>query len=448
MTYGLAGAVIAAGHAALTLRSLRAREAERGRLRELARSAGVRIREHLAPEDLISEAQAVIENELGADAAHLHVLDEDGRFGLPAGHGHHRSLPDGFTRSMPPAVIAVMRDLYRRGASLAIEESGTAGGQHLPPEALAWIRDAGIASQLLTPFGDGPDMLGVIAAPRLRPGHPWTQPEIEAVESIAADIGRGLRQARLYEAEKHLVAELRSVDAMKTDFYATVAHELRSPLTSIAGCVEMLADGDGRPADGTQRQKLEMIERAVGRLRDLVENLLTLVTMESGSTHLVKRAVNLADVIARAAEVILPAAADARVTLTTECPPAGLIVEGDPDHLDRALVNLMSNAVKYTPEGGNVWVTGKAAAGWAVVTVRDTGIGIPEADREHLFERFFRASNAVGQGIPGTGLGLAIVRALIGFLGGRVSLDSREGEGTTVTVRLPLERDRPSASAK
>jgi two-component system, OmpR family, phosphate regulon sensor histidine kinase PhoR len=201
----------------------------------------------------------------------------------------------------------------------------------------------------------------------------------------------------------------------------------------------MLSGANGDTVAESRHQMLEMIERAAGRLRNLIEDLLTLAKVESGSIHPVRQAVNLADVISTAARTMRPLATSNGLTLTSACPPTGLAVEGDPDQLDRALVNLMSNAVKFTPTGGHISVTGEAADGWAVVTVQDTGIGIPDADREHLFTRFFRASNAVGRGITGTGLGLAIIRSIAVGHGGEVRLDSREGEGTTVTFRLPLK---------
>jgi signal transduction histidine kinase len=115
-----------------------------------------------------------------------------------------------------------------------------------------------------------------------------------------------------------------------------------------------------------------------------------------------------------------------------------LVVAGDANQLDRVMINLLSNAVKFTPRGGRIDVSAGADGGSAVVRVRDNGIGIPEQDQKELFSRFTRASNATARRIPGTGLGLAIVRMIMGHHGGDVELDSVEGAGTTVTIRLPL----------
>ena len=146
-----------------------------------------------------------------------------------------------------------------------------------------------------------------------------------------------------------------------------------------------------------------------------------------------------------AADSARPDAEAKGVTLTADRPDGDLVVSGDADQLDRALANLLSNAVKFTPGGGQVWAGAAAAPPVppfrqpvAEVTIRDTGIGVPEADQQRLFEQFFRASNAVRQAIQGTGIGLTIVRSIVANHHGTIDLHSREGEGTTVVIRLPL----------
>ena len=293
-------------------------------------------------------------------------------------------------------------------------------------------------SFLITPFGVSGELLGVIIAARRQAGHPWTDAEVRAVESIAADLGRGLHHARLYEEENRLVEELKSVDQAKSDFVATVSHELRTPLTSITGYMEMLLDRDLGELSAEQEHTLEKVSRNTVRLQDLIEDLLTLSAIEAGTFITVSDPASLLDIIAGAVEDAEPAVAAKAVTLTTALPADGLVVNGDASQLTRVLTNLLSNAVKFTPSGGQVTVTAEAAGGWAVVSVADTGIGIPEADKKDLFTRFFRASNATQRAIPGTGLGLSIIQTIIAGHSGELSLQSEEGAGTTVTVRLPL----------
>jgi signal transduction histidine kinase len=152
--------------------------------------------------------------------------------------------------------------------------------------------------------------------------------------------------------------------------------------------------------------------------------------------------VRLAEVVSSAVAALSPIADKGALTLTSDESDPALVVSGDEDQLDRAMMNLLSNAVKFTPPGGRVTVSANRENGTAVVRVADTGIGIPDKDKKDLFNRFFRASNAVRAAVPGTGLGLSIVRAIIVNHGGDLDLQSREGGGTTVTIRLPLEENK------
>jgi signal transduction histidine kinase len=411
--------------------------AQRERARRVTREAGARIRAHLRARDVINEARVVIEDELDADAAWLYLMDEQGKLGLPVGHEEDWLLPREFIEEMPAEMMAWVGELFRTRDAMVFQDLTGPEGNALPPPVIDPVRAAGIVSHLLVPFGGESEMLGLITAERMRPGHPWTRPEIEAVESIAADIGRGLHHARLYEQEQHLVAELKSVNEMRTEFFATVAHELRSPLTGIEGYLEMLREGEAGPVSDAQQGMLEAIARGTERLQNLIDDLFTLAKLEAGAGKPEIGRVELASVVAGAAEALRPSAEAGGLAIASACPP-GLAVDGNAGQLDRVLVNLLSNAVKFTPAGGKISVTAAAEDGRAVVSVRDSGIGIPERDRGRLFSRFFRASNAVRRGIPGTGLGLAIVQAIIASHGGEIALQSQEGIGTAITVSLPL----------
>ena len=247
-----------------------------------------------------------------------------------------------------------------------------------------------------------------------------------------------MSHARQYEAENRLVEELKALDKRKSDFIATISHELRTPLTSIVGFIEILRDQGAGPLTTAQQEMLDTVGRNSVRLRSLIEDVLTLSKIESGTFRTVMSPVDLADVISSAVTALKPTAAAAGLTLTVNCPPGGLVVSGDAGQLDRVLMNLLSNAVKFTPEGGRVEVTVVVEAGVAILTIRDTGIGIPDADRSAMATHFFRASNAIERSIPGTGLGLSIVRTVVANHGGALDIDSREGHGTAVMVKLPL----------
>jgi signal transduction histidine kinase len=331
-------------------------------------------------------------------------------------------------------------------SSWVIQDLSGPEGDQLQPEIRDGLRRSGVVSLLVTPFGVGTELLGIIAASRLHASQPWAEAEVDAVESIAADLGRGLHHARLYEDENRLVEELKAVDRAKSDFVATVSHELRTPLSSVTGYIEMLLDRDLGQLSLEQEGALETVSRNTARLQDLIEDLLTLSAIEAGTFTTVAVPTNLLEVITRAAEDAAPAVASKGLTLTTALPDNGLAVKGDAGQLAQVITNLLSNAVKFTLPGGQVQVTAEVADGWAVLRVTDTGIGIPDADKKELFTRFFRASNATKRAIPGTGLGLAIVQTIIAGHGGQMTLESQEGIGTTVSVRLPLAEPVPEAA--
>jgi signal transduction histidine kinase len=242
---------------------------------------------------------------------------------------------------------------------------------------------------------------------------------------------------RARDAEQRVVARLQELDTVKNDFMSTVSPELRTPLTSISGYVELLLDSAAGDLAGGQRRMLEVISRNTRRLRELIEDILLLSKIESGGFRTVKRPIELARIIDSAVEAIAPAAATASVGLHTEV-HGDLPLSADPEQLDRVLMNLLSNAVKFTPADGTVTVTGRTDGDAVVVEVTDTGMGIPEAEQQALFARFFRASNAIRQAVPGTGLGLAIVATIVDNHAGHIEVRSVEKAGTTVTVRLPV----------
>jgi signal transduction histidine kinase len=240
--------------------------------------------------------------------------------------------------------------------------------------------------------------------------------------------------------EQQVASRLQALDHAKTDFMSTVSHELRTPLTSISGYVELLRDPEAGELTDAQQRMLEVISRNARRLRDLIEDILTLSRIETGEFRSEVGVVDLGEVIERAIGVIAPAATKASVGL--HCDVRGpLPTRGDGAQLDRMLNNLLSNAVKFTPAEGTVTIRAELHDGKVALTVSDTGMGIPADEQQALFARFFRATNAIHQAVPGTGLGLAIVRTIIDNHAGTIDVESTENVGTTVTIRLPAETE-------
>jgi two-component system phosphate regulon sensor histidine kinase PhoR len=415
---------------------LRGQEQEHARLRALAREAGIRVREPLRAEDVLREASIAITQCVRSDLAVLRLVeDEHPRYG---DYTREDWLPVNFLTDMSPDFENWAHGHLKDQSSTVIQDVRGEEGELLPPSVRGPLLRQGVVSHMATPFGVGSELYGIVELERTRPGQPWTPAEVDAIQSIAADIGRGLKHARLYEAENGLVEQLKRLNQTKSDFFATVSHELRAPLTSIEGYLEMLRDEDAGPVSAAQERMLETIGRNAIRLRNLIEDLFTLSKIESGGSQTVLRPVNLVDVVRDAAQVLLPSVAGTGLTMTVTCPDESLVVNGDVGQLDRVVMNLLSNAAKFTSPGGRISLTAARDGDTAVMSVGDTGIGIPETDKDALFGRFFRASNAVRRSIPGTGLGLAIVSSIIAEHGGEVIVQSAEGVGTTFRVRLPL----------
>jgi signal transduction histidine kinase len=229
------------------------------------------------------------------------------------------------------------------------------------------------------------------------------------------------------------VDELEAAQAIKDEFLALVSHELRTPLTSIRGYAELLQDEE--LADG-QRDYVNVIDRNAARLVGLVEDLLLMAQIQSGSVPLDVGEVVLNDLIARSGEAAKPFAASKQIELDIDV-ESGIATLGDPVRLGQVLDNLVSNAIKYTPNSGHVSITMTRTGETATIAVSDSGIGIPEEEHDQMFGRFFRASNARVSGIGGSGLGLAITRGIVEAHGGTIGFDSVVGAGTTFRITLP-----------
>lgn len=237
----------------------------------------------------------------------------------------------------------------------------------------------------------------------------------------------------LEEKLRTTVAELEAAQGVKDEFLALVSHELRTPLTSIRGWAEMLAEEE---LTGDQVEFVAGITSGTERLVSLIDDLLLMTQVQSGGVPLELGEAMLAELISRAAESAKPFAKSKHITLSIDTEP-GLAADADSRRLGQAIDNLVSNAIKYTPDGGTVSIISAHSGDTATITVSDSGIGIPDAEQAQMFGRFFRTSNARASGVSGTGLGLAITRGIIEAHGGTIGFDSTEGAGTTFRITLP-----------
>jgi signal transduction histidine kinase len=257
---------------------------------------------------------------------------------------------------------------------------------------------------------------------------------VRVVERSRRAEGHARREA---EQAQRLLAfqnkQLLELDHVKDEFVSSVSHELRTPLTSISGYVELLIENE---TDDEKRQHLAIVERNADRLLGLVSDLLFTARLQDGRLELEHEPVDMSELVRDAVASARPRAEAASVDLHAEIGEVSPVA-GEAVRLAQLLDNLVSNAIKFTPGGGDVTVRLEQREAWVCLEVCDTGIGIPESERERLFERFFRSQNALERQIQGTGLGLYISKAIVESHGGRIGVQSREQGGTTFVVELP-----------
>lgn len=240
------------------------------------------------------------------------------------------------------------------------------------------------------------------------------------------------------EHQATAVRRLEELDQTKTDFVSTVSHELRTPITNIVGYTEMLEDGAAGDLNPVQLDFLARVGRNSHRLLLLIEDLLTLSRIETAAMEVQLVPCDLVQVVRAAYEAVQPSLRGRDVTTALALPESSVALDGDAAQLERMVLNLLTNAVKFTPDGGRVSVSLVPGPEEVCLTVSDTGVGIPASEQSRLFTRFFRSSTATNRAIQGTGLGLTIVKTIVTLHRGSVDLRSQEGCGTEVVVTLPL----------
>jgi len=238
------------------------------------------------------------------------------------------------------------------------------------------------------------------------------------------------------------VSSERMLEQMKSDFVATVSHELRTPLTSIYGFAETLLRSDVEFSADDRATFLAYVVSESERLIDIVDNLLNVARLEAGTFGLDLSPTDVAEVVGEVVERVRDML-DGQFELAAEVGDGPLLADADREKLEQIVHHLVENAVKFSPDGGAITVSARRRADVVEVRVRDEGIGIPHVDQARIFTKFYRAETPVATGSPGTGLGLFLARGLVTAMGGRITVDSVEGQGSTFTVELPVSKAAP-----
>lgn len=235
------------------------------------------------------------------------------------------------------------------------------------------------------------------------------------------------------------VTEIRKLEKIRSDFVANVSHELKTPLTSISGFVETLKSG-AIEDENTKMRFLDIIDIESERLTRLIDDILTLSEIENIHSKTIDQEINPSEVIQEVEMMIRPIAASKELTLFSEVDSNLSPIEGNRDWFKQMLINLLDNAIKYTPNGGKIHFNAYQKYSNIIISVKDTGIGIPKKEIPRLFERFYRVDKARSRKVGGTGLGLAIVKHIVLSLEGRIKVNSDTGKGTEFTVIIPIKK--------
>ena len=283
---------------------------------------------------------------------------------------------------------------------------------------------------------------------RARTGLPYGRGELSQLARVFDDMAAGLEAAEQRRAED---AELRrqnfeleqqnlsikEANRLKGEFVSMVSHELKAPITSIRGYVDLLLEGEAGRLSAEQREHLTIVSESTARLLSLIDDLLDLARIEAGRIELHECALDLGRLVRGVAGSMRPLMEAKGQQLALDVADPLPAAWADADRVTQVLTNLVSNAHKYTPPGGRISVAARAADGRLVVDVRDTGMGLSPDEQAHLFTQFFRSRSAAAEGISGTGLGLAIARSLVELHGGQITVSSAPGQGSTFSFTLP-----------
>lgn len=406
--------------------------ADQVRMAEAARRIVRKATAQLSFERIVADSRDALLEGFRAAGMWLQTFDQDGHGEIYTADGREITLgaellpiAEGAARMAWEAQTALIV-AGRRFDGIGAEEA------RLVSDFMASI---GVETLLFTPVGAGPECLGNLVLTRLAGAPEWTESEATTALDIGHDLGRAILNARTFEREHQLVEELQELDTHKGQLIATVAHELKNPLTSVMGHLEMLESSPD--LSGPALTSLHAMERGARRMVRVIDDLLLLAKVGDAENPLIPVAVDLRRLVDEVVDLIGVAAEQKGLTIRVQAPDDPVLALGDATELDRVCANLVSNAVKYTAEGGTVTVCLCREGGDVVLTVADEGIGISEADVARLGTEFFRSSNPAAVAQPGTGLGLAIVRRVVARHGGQMSIRSELGRGSTFQVFLP-----------
>ncbi|MQA89630.1 MAG: GAF domain-containing protein [Gemmatimonas sp.] len=293
------------------------------------------------------------------------------------------------------------------------------------------LEELGIRSLMMVPLIARSGPLGAITFVSAESGRLYSLEELEMAEELAARAALAIENSRLFH-------ESQAASEAKSDFLAVMSHELRTPLTAIIGYAELLQLGVPEPVTSRQHEQAERIEVSARHLLQLIEEILTLVTLDSGESKLRNERVDVIELLHRASSIIEPMARFKDLPVRVGYPQGETLLHSDPDKLLQILLNLLSNAVKFT-ETGEVRLVGRVAGDSFVFEVIDTGIGMDADHLYRIFDPFWQVERPITRRAGGTGLGLTISRRLADLVGAEIDVESTPNQGSTFKLIVPLD---------
>jgi signal transduction histidine kinase len=421
-------------HSALSVKEAEAR-AER---EILVNRVAQRARGSLDPDEILRATVDELAKVLGVTRAVVATGDSEAQLDVI-----YEWVADGVPSvGLGPRDLPVSRLAARLGRTLFVADVRE-DRRFSEPKTASTLAKLGVIAIAATPVRIGGRITASLAFVHTDRPREWTGDDARLIESVAQELRGAIAAAEAFEQQRTAVAELERLNRAKSDFVSIVSHEFRTPLTGIQGFSEMM-QSENLTLD-EMREYAGDINKDAHRLNRMITEMLDLDKMESGRMEIHREPVDLNAIVNEAADRIRPNAP--RHPMSVRLDPLVGEMSGDRDKLTQVMANLLDNAVKYSPNGGEIVVSTRVEGPSAHVAVRDHGMGIPQGALETIFERYGRVESLATRHIRGTGLGLPIVRQIVQLHGGAVWVESTVGEGSVFHVTLPRGAATPAEDA-
>lgn len=378
----------------------------------------------VAEDQLLRQVLQVAQQETRADEAALILFSQDGQQ-LAAHIGENLNVDALLGRKLAVELVQVSQQLV-------IPARQQSASSSLP----LWINQlvqADIHAAIITPLMSKAKPLGILLVTKSRPGDSFATSDAEMLTILCSQAAIAIENARLFEDIQQAYKELQELDRLKSEFINIAAHELRTPLAILMGHASLLTE----ELDGFAGQRMEIIVRNAVRLRGLIDDMLTLRRLEARMTRLHLESCDLRELVETSTGDLCSLALDKQQTVNIFIQEGLLPVVVDRQRLSLVISNLFTNAAKFTPPGGDITIRGWSEGNDVLISVQDTGIGIPLDETDKIFERFYQVGDSLTREHGGIGLGLSIVKGMVDLWQGRIWVESQVGKGTIFTFTIP-----------